>query len=50
MVVATPSVDGRLRALGYEPYTGSYDDAPAFLKKQIDSWGAMIRATGMTAD
>jgi tripartite-type tricarboxylate transporter receptor subunit TctC len=49
-VVAEPRVDDRLRALGYEPYRGRYDDAPAFLRKQIDAWGAMIRATGMTAD
>jgi tripartite-type tricarboxylate transporter receptor subunit TctC len=49
-IVAQPNVDKRLRVLGYEPYTGSFEDAGAFLKRQIDSWGALIRATGITAD
>jgi tripartite-type tricarboxylate transporter receptor subunit TctC len=49
-VVATPDVDRRLRALGYEPYHGTFDDAPAFLKKQIDTWGNLIHATGITIE
>jgi tripartite-type tricarboxylate transporter receptor subunit TctC len=46
-VVAEPAVDQRLRALGYEPYRGALADAPAFLKLQIDTWGNLIRATGI---
>ncbi|HLH90413.1 MAG TPA: hypothetical protein VKX28_18325 [Xanthobacteraceae bacterium] len=46
-MVAQPAVDQRLRALGYEPYRGTLADAPAFLKLQIDTWGKLIRATGM---
>lgn len=49
-IVAKPAVDKRLRLLGYEPYTGAYADAAEFLKKQIDTWGALIRATGIAAD
>jgi tripartite-type tricarboxylate transporter receptor subunit TctC len=49
-VNAKPDVDKRLRNLGYEPYVGAFADAPAFLKKQIDTWGDLIRATGIAAE
>ena len=49
-VVALPAVDQRLRGLGYEPYHGTFVDAPAFLKTQIDTWGNLIRATGITIE
>jgi tripartite-type tricarboxylate transporter receptor subunit TctC len=49
-VLADPEVDRRLRGLGYEPYRGSLADAPAFLKTQIDTWGRLIEATGITAE
>jgi len=49
-VVAKPSVERRLRALGYEPYAGVFADADSFLKIQIENWAGMIRATGITAD
>jgi tripartite-type tricarboxylate transporter receptor subunit TctC len=49
-IVASPTVDPRLRTLGYEPYRGSIADAPAFLDKQIETWGRLIRATGIRAD
>jgi tripartite-type tricarboxylate transporter receptor subunit TctC len=47
-VIADPNVEQRLRTLGYEPYRGSYADATGFLRKQIDTWGNLIRATGIT--
>src|SRR5215472_12817070 len=47
-VIADPNVEQRLRTLGYEPYRGSYADASGFLRKQIDTWGNLIRATGIT--
>jgi tripartite-type tricarboxylate transporter receptor subunit TctC len=49
-VTAKPDVDKRLRGLGYEPYVGTFADAPAFLKRQIDTWGDLIRATGIAAE
>jgi tripartite-type tricarboxylate transporter receptor subunit TctC len=49
-VVARPEVDKRLRQLGYEPYVGTLAAAPAFLTRQIDTWGNLIRATGITAE
>jgi tripartite-type tricarboxylate transporter receptor subunit TctC len=49
-VVARPEVDKRLRQLGYEPYVGTLADAPTFLTRQIDTWGNLIRATGITAE
>jgi tripartite-type tricarboxylate transporter receptor subunit TctC len=49
-ITARPDVDKRLRSLGYEPYVGDLADAPAFLKRQIDTWGDLIRATGIAAE
>ena len=49
-VIAVPSVEQRLRALGYEPYRGALADAPAYLEKQIDTWGNLIRATGIATE
>jgi tripartite-type tricarboxylate transporter receptor subunit TctC len=49
-VIATPEIEQRLRSLGYEPYMGAFADAPAFLKQQIDTWGDLIRATGIAAE
>jgi tripartite-type tricarboxylate transporter receptor subunit TctC len=49
-IVVRPNVDKRLRALGYEPYTGAFPEAAGFLKRQIDTWGGLIRATGIAAD
>jgi tripartite-type tricarboxylate transporter receptor subunit TctC len=49
-VVAEATVDQRLHALGYEPHRGALADAPAFLKVQIDTWGNLIRATGITIE
>jgi tripartite-type tricarboxylate transporter receptor subunit TctC len=49
-IVARPEVDKRLRGLGYEPYVGAFADAGGFLKRQIDTWGGLIRATGITAE
>ena len=49
-ILAKPAADKRLRTLGYEPYSGSFADAPAFLVRQIETWGRLIRATGITAE
>jgi tripartite-type tricarboxylate transporter receptor subunit TctC len=49
-VIARPNVDQRLRTLGYEPYRGSVAEAPGFLARQIETWGRLIRATGITAE
>jgi tripartite-type tricarboxylate transporter receptor subunit TctC len=49
-IVAKPSVDKRLRGLGYEPYVGTFADAGGFLNRQIDTWGQLIRATGISAE
>jgi tripartite-type tricarboxylate transporter receptor subunit TctC len=49
-IVAKPGVDKRLRGLGYEPYIGTFAAAGGFLERQIDTWGRLIRATGITAE
>jgi tripartite-type tricarboxylate transporter receptor subunit TctC len=49
-VIALPNVEQRLRALGYEPYRGTLADAPAYLRRQIDTWGDLIRATGIATE
>jgi hypothetical protein len=49
-VVVKPHVDQRLRTLGYEPAAIALADTPDFLRNSIETWGRMIRATGIAAD
>ena len=49
-VVRNPTVDQRMRQLGYDPYTVEIADAPAFFKASIDAWAGMIRLTGISAE
>jgi tripartite-type tricarboxylate transporter receptor subunit TctC len=49
-VVAKPSVDKRLRELGYEPSSVALADTSTLLKTSIEKWGRMIQATGITAE
>jgi len=49
-IITKPGVNQRLRALGYEPHTMAFSETAAFLKNSIDTWGRMIRATGITED
>jgi tripartite-type tricarboxylate transporter receptor subunit TctC len=49
-VVAKPSVDKKLRELGYEPSSVALADTSILLKTSIEKWGRMIQATGITAE
>lgn len=40
----------RLEALGGEPMSGSPEDAAAFIKKEYEQWGKVIRDAGIKAD
>jgi tripartite-type tricarboxylate transporter receptor subunit TctC len=40
----------RLEALGGEPMSGSPEDAAAFLEKEYEQWGKVIREAGIKAD
>ena len=48
--VAKPAVNARLRTLGYEPHAMAFADTAAFLNNSINTWGKMIRATGLSAE
>jgi tripartite-type tricarboxylate transporter receptor subunit TctC len=45
-----PDVRERLRGLGGEPVSGSPDDTAAFLRKEYEQWGRVIREAGIKAD
>ena len=45
-----PDVRERLEALGGEPMNGSPEDAAAFLKKEYEQWGKVIREAGIRAE
>ena len=49
-VVAKPSVDKKLRELGYEPSSVALADTSILLKTSVEKWGRMIQATGITAE
>jgi tripartite-type tricarboxylate transporter receptor subunit TctC len=45
--VARPTVNGRLRAMGYEPHQMPLAETGPFLAGSIETWRKMILATGM---
>jgi tripartite-type tricarboxylate transporter receptor subunit TctC len=45
-----PELRERLEALGGEPAGGSPEDAAAFLKKEYEQWGRVIREAGIKAE
>lgn len=47
--VVKPTVDKRLRELGYEPHSVPLAEAQPFVKNSVEVWGKMINATGITA-
>jgi tripartite-type tricarboxylate transporter receptor subunit TctC len=49
-IVGRPGVQERMRGLGYEPFSISLAEAPAFLKNSVDAWAEMIRAAGITPE
>ena len=49
-VVRLPEVRERLNAAGAEPSPLPTDEFTAFVKKEIEKWGKVVAATGMTAD
>ena len=46
----SPDLRARLEAIGGEPMSGSPEDTAAFLKKEYERWGKVIRDTGIKAD
>ena len=46
----TADVRERLEGLGGEPMSGSPEDTAAFLKKEYEQWGRVIRDAGIKAD
>jgi tripartite-type tricarboxylate transporter receptor subunit TctC len=45
-----PDVRERLQGLGGEPVAGSPEEVAAFLKKEYEQWGRVIREAGIKAD
>jgi tripartite-type tricarboxylate transporter receptor subunit TctC len=45
-----PDVRDRLNALGFEPHGGSPQEFSAYLRKEVDKWARIVKATGMTAN
>ena len=45
--VARPTVNDRLRAMGYEPHQMPLTETGPFLARSIETWRTMILATGM---
>src|SRR5262245_25484791 len=45
-----PDLRERLEAIGGEPLSGSPEETAAFLKKEYEQWGKVIREAGIKAD
>ena len=46
----SPDLRERLEALGGEPASGSPEETAAFLKREYEQWGRVIREAGIKAD
>ena len=47
-ILQRPDVRQRLDAVGFVPNTQSLDGAADFLRAELDNWGRMVRAIGLT--
>jgi hypothetical protein len=47
-ILQTPDVRQRLDAVGFSPNTQSLDGVAAFLRLELDNWGRMVKAIGLT--
>src|SRR3990172_2044415 len=45
-----PDVRDRLNALGFEPHGGSSQKFSTYLRKEVDKWARIVKATGVTAN
>jgi len=45
-----PDVRDRLNALGFEPHGGSSQEFSVYLRKEVDKWARIVKATGVTAN
>jgi tripartite-type tricarboxylate transporter receptor subunit TctC len=45
-----PDVRDRLNALGFEPHGGSSQEFSTYLRKEVDKWARIVKATGVTAN
>jgi tripartite-type tricarboxylate transporter receptor subunit TctC len=49
-IVQTPEVRERLNAQGAEPSPLNTDQFTPFVKLEVEKWGKIVTATGMTTD
>jgi tripartite-type tricarboxylate transporter receptor subunit TctC len=49
-VVKDPEVQQRLATLGFDPVTGASARAEALFKSEVEKWGKMVSAVGITVD
>jgi tripartite-type tricarboxylate transporter receptor subunit TctC len=47
-VIKTPDVQKRLIDFGFEPIVGSQADADALFNAEVDKWGKMVKALGLS--
>ncbi len=49
-IIGSPAVRTWLLTQGAEPAPGTPEELTAFLKSDIEKWGKVIRAAGITAE
>ena len=47
-IISTPEVQKRLTDLGFDPITGSQPQADAMFNAEVDKWGKMVKALGLS--
>lgn len=46
--IKSPSVQEKLKSIGFDPITGTPAQADALFKAEVDKWGKMVKAIGLT--
>ena len=49
-ILALPDVRDRLFAIGAEPMSASPEQFSAMVRADVDKWGKLVRAAGISAD
>ncbi len=49
-IVNDPEVQQRLRAVGFDPVTGSQAEAAKYVDSEVESWGKMVNTVGLSID
>jgi tripartite-type tricarboxylate transporter receptor subunit TctC len=49
-ILKLPDVQEKLKSIGFDPILKSHAETVAYFKSEVETWGKMVRAIGMTTN